>query len=119
EGDVPRLVGAPRALLRGSRLAGDRDGEAREHLHRGTARLAGRAAKTLEDGLPELRPDVQMPRGGRLQLLDGLAGGVLDPLADPRGQDVPAVGDRRVGHGHLERVGLEVALANGEVDVVA
>ena len=44
---------------------------------------------------------------------------VLDPHPDVRGHDAPAVGDRAVGDRHLERVGLQVALPDGEVDVVA
>ena len=44
---------------------------------------------------------------------------VLDAQADVRRHDAAAVGDGAVGDRHLERVGLQVALAHGQVDVVA
>ena len=58
-------------------------------------------------------------RGAGVDLLDRAALRVLDPQADVRADDLAAVGDRRVGDRHLQRVGLQVALADGEVDVVA
>ena len=44
---------------------------------------------------------------------------VLDAEPDVRPDQVAAVGDRRVRDRHLQRVGLQIALADREVDVVA
>ena len=54
----------------------------------------------------------------RVDLLDDASVRILDVHAHVGPDDVPAVADRRVGDGHLERVGLEIALAHRQVDVV-
>ncbi len=71
--------------------------------------------------------DVFLIGGVHLDVAPGLgvdflqhpAGRVVDLQPDVGGHDRAAVGDRRVGDGHLQRVGLEVALAGGQLDVVA
>ena len=119
ERDVPGLVGPAAALLGRSGLARDLDREALEHGGRGAARRA-RGRRAGRRGSPErFSGDVERAARRRLELLLRLAGGVLDPLAQPRPHDLAAVGDRRVRDRHLQRVGLDVALADGEVDVVA
>ena len=58
-------------------------------------------------------------RGGGVEFRQDAAGRVVDLHADVGRDDRAAVGDRRVGDRHLQRVGLQVALAGGELDVVA
>ena len=54
-----------------------------------------------------------LPGAGRLELLERAAAGVLDPLAQLRLHDAcPPLAIARVGHGQLQRVGLQVALAH-------
>ena len=63
--------------------------------------------------------DVEPPLRARGDLLQHPAVRVLDPHADVRRDHAAAVRDRAVGDRHLQRVGLQVTLADGEVDVVA
>ena len=63
--------------------------------------------------------------GGELSALQQAAVGFVDLLAEVRRDDRAfaavhvGVGERRVGDRHLQRVGQQVALADGEVHVVA
>src|SRR5205807_6909606 len=63
--------------------------------------------------------DVEMPDGRRAQLLEHPARSVLDVEAEVRAEDGAAVRDRRVRRRKLQWGHLDVALADGEVDVVA
>ena len=60
-----------------------------------------------------------MARGRRVDVLQHRPVLVLDREAHVGTHDRAAVGQRRVGDGELERGDLDVALADGEVDVVA
>src|SRR4051812_13547350 len=121
EAHVPRLVVAPVALGR-ARLAVDRERSlvpALEDVGRGAVPLC-RFMQALENGSPGARIHLDPPRGARIDLLDLATGRVvLDRDAEVRPHDAPAVLDRPIGNGHLERRGLEVALADREVHVVA
>ena len=55
----------------------------------------------------------------RVEFLQHPAGGVLDFHADVRGDDRAVVAERGVGDRQLQRVGLQVALAGRQLDVVA
>ena len=65
------------------------------------------------------RVDVDLALRGRLDLLHHPPRGVLRSQADVRGHDGAPVPDRRIGDRHLQRIGLQIALADGEVHVVA
>ena len=65
------------------------------------------------------RVEVDPALGGLADLLQLPPGAVLDLLAEVRRDDAAAVGDRGVGDRELERRRLQVALTDGEVDVVA
>ena len=58
------------------------------------------------------------PRPGA-DLLQDLPRDALDVVAQMRAQDRASVAERRIGDRHLQRVGLQVALPDREVDVVA
>src|SRR4051812_30689058 len=122
EAHVPRLVAVARALG-GAGLA--EDGEvllvpALEHVGRRAARLRGGGVQALEDRLAGGLVEVHAARGAGVDLLQLATGRrVLDRDAEVRAHDAAVVLDRGVGDRHLQRRGLEVALADGEVDVVA
>ncbi len=123
-GDVPGLVGQREpalgeAALGGPGLAGDVDGEVAEHRVGGAALLHRGPAQAGHDRRLRLLGDLDLALRRRVDLLQGLAGDALDSLGQVRAHHRAAVGDRRVGDRHLQRVGLQVALADGEVDVVA
>src|SRR3954447_4125499 len=116
--DVPGLVGLAGPLDR-ARLAVDGQREALHDRGRGAAVLHRRAVEAGHDGLPVDGRDVHLAPRRLGDLLDLAAEAVLDLPAEVRTDHAPAVDDRRVGDGHLQRRGLEVALADGEVHVVA
>ena len=63
--------------------------------------------------------DVDVAARRRCEFLQHAAGGVVDFHPDVRGHHGAAVGQGRVGDRHLQRVGLQVALAGRQLDVVA
>ena len=105
--------------FRGAGLAGDFDREFAEDVVRGAARPCARLVQPFHDRRAVFGVDLDVARAGRVDFLEHPAGGVLDFLADVRGDDRAAVAERRVGDRHLQRVGLQVALAGRQLDVVA
>ena len=92
---------------------------AAEHVGGGAAGLRGSGVQAGADRVEVLGGDVDVAGRGRVDPLEhGAVGGV--GLETDVGTDYgAAVGDRRVGDRQLQRRGLEVALADGEVLVVA
>src|SRR6185436_13977599 len=120
EAHVPGLVAVAGALGR-ARLAVDRERllvPALEHVG-GRAVSRGRGVQALHDRSARPRIHLDPPRGARIDLLELAAVLVLDGDAEVRPHDAAAVLDRPVGDRHLQRRGLEVALADREVHVVA
>ena len=103
----------------GAGLAGDFDREVAEDLVGGPARALRGLVQAFEDRRRGSRGRSGRGAARRVEFLDHAAEGVVDFLADVRGDDRAAVAERRVGERHLQRVGLQVALAGGELDVVA
>src|SRR3954466_526348 len=86
----------------------------------GRRAVDGGVVQAVEDRLPDGRIDRHMRRGSGLDALEQAPGaGVLHGGAEVRAHAMVAVGQDRVDHGHLQRRGLQVALADGEVDLVA
>ena len=73
----------------------------------------------VEDRLAVGRVEVDVAARAGLDRLQHAAGGVVDLQADVGSQHAAAVGHGGVRRRHLDRGGLEVALADREVDVVA
>ena len=76
-------------------------------------------AQAVEHRLLVGRVDLHVARRAGLDLLHGAPDGVLHLEPDVRPRHAAAVGDRRVGDGHLQRRDLDLALADREVRVVA
>ena len=70
----------------------------------------------------QVADEIEVPRQRALPLFDPLQHrpvGCVDFESDVRADHMPAVLDRRIGHGQLQRRSFEVALADREVLVVA
>ena len=119
EHDVPGLVGvAGRCAVPVLPATGDR--EAAEDAVGGAARRsAPPRAGPSRIAAAVAGVDLDVAARLRVEFLQHPAGRVLDFHADVRGDDGAAVGERRVGDRHLQRVGLQVALAGRQLDVVA
>ena len=122
-GDVPGLVGLPRALG-GAGLAVDRVASCGQPAKTSAdvpPRLARRSAQAVEDRLA-VAPGRSSTRARRRRAR--CCWSSRPPASSTRRPrcgraHLAAVGDRRVGDRHLQRRGLQVALADREVDVVA
>src|SRR6185436_10110951 len=78
-----------------------------------------RHVQAVENRLTVAGVDLHAPRRRHLDAPQLTAAIVLHRDAEVRPDDLAAVLDRRVGDRHLQRRRLHVALADGEVDVVA
>ena len=128
-GHVPGLV----FLVLGFVLGGPRLAEHRvrglvptgPHVGGGAAFFAGGLVDALHDEAEVARIQMHAPARREAQALQQAAAGFIDLLAEVGRHDRAVavvhvgVGERRVGDGHLQRVGQQVALADGEVHVVA
>ncbi len=119
EDAVPGLVRVAGALG-GAGLAGDRDREAAEDC-RTRSRSPFCAASCSPSRIAARYSGSMGTCAARLgvEFLQHPAGRVVDLQADVGGDDRAAVGERRVGDRHLQRVGLQVALPGGELHVVS
>ena len=115
---VPGLV-AVAGPFRRAGLAGDRHREAAEDAVGGAAGGLRGLVQAFQDRVAVDAVDVDVATGLRGQFLQHPAGGVLDFHPHVRRHHGAAVGDRRVGDRHLQRVRLQVALPGGQLDVVA
>src|SRR4051812_6569228 len=122
--DVPRLVELD-AVVEGLCRAGlAEDGQAvlrpaRPDVGRGAAGRAGGQVQSVEHRLARLGIELDPARRAGLDALDEAAGRVVDLETEVRARHAAVHGDGRVRDGHLQRRGLDVALADREVDVVA
>src|SRR5919197_727069 len=103
--------------LGGPGLAGHRDGETAHDGIRGTAWLVGGTMQAFEDHVSRLVRDAEVALWRPVDLSDGLALDVHDASADVGPDEVAAVRERGIGPRQLEGRHLNVALADGEVDV--
>ena len=105
--------------LRGSGLACHLDRETTKDLVRGSLRSLSGIMKAFHDYLTVRRINRELAFNHRLRFLDDPSGRVLGLEHQLWLEHGAAVAESRVGHRHLERTGLEIALTDRELDVLA